>query len=355
MGVAGSGPRKPVAIEDAVGAFMRDIGARNWPTENLHPNQLWSVVIPDPRCGQKIGDFRSVGQTPSVFVRYSSQDRGFAAPLIAEPRRLGAGVWDYTDDPIQEGCSIPEKLRTRIKRCEWFIVVLSSSVDLASGESVRAEIPLPLERTRQGDLPSGHVLPIVLNTSQPDGRGYLEDISGIDVNPGEKASVQRLIIRLCDILGVQYQVSVLAGRWLGLARRLQDEVYKLQLRANESIRMTFAIHSIALHFSRQEWSECEGQVQYLRLFRESALSIKVPYFALLIEGTCQHWGGAIYPKRRRPYAGQQSGRKRRKTHILGWGKSTSISTATTMHSVRSRGHSSWRRFVPDRGALPFSS
>ena len=37
------------------------------PTENFHPNQLWSVVMPDPRCGQKIGDFRSVGQTPRVL------------------------------------------------------------------------------------------------------------------------------------------------------------------------------------------------------------------------------------------------------------------------------------------------
>ena len=56
------------AAEEAVSFSARrsrqDLELGACPTENLHPNQLWSVVIPDPRCGQKIGDFRSVGQTP---------------------------------------------------------------------------------------------------------------------------------------------------------------------------------------------------------------------------------------------------------------------------------------------------
>ena len=38
------------------------------PTEKFAPNQLWSKVFADPRCGQKIGDFRSVGQTPSLSL-----------------------------------------------------------------------------------------------------------------------------------------------------------------------------------------------------------------------------------------------------------------------------------------------
>ena len=54
------------------------------PTENFHPNQLRSVVIPDPRCGKKVGDFRSVGQTPrAVSLRSLARWSCWIAVVLA--------------------------------------------------------------------------------------------------------------------------------------------------------------------------------------------------------------------------------------------------------------------------------
>ena len=52
------------------------LGLGACPTENFRPNQLWSEVIATTRCGQTIGDFRSVGQTPSLD--FSPVDGGSA-------------------------------------------------------------------------------------------------------------------------------------------------------------------------------------------------------------------------------------------------------------------------------------
>ena len=65
--------------------------ARSLSHRNFHPNQLWSVVIPDPRCGQKIGDFRSVGQTPSPHFSPGGEAKCMRGPSVRGARRLTSG------------------------------------------------------------------------------------------------------------------------------------------------------------------------------------------------------------------------------------------------------------------------
>ena len=112
----------------------------------------------------------SAAPRPTVFLSYASEDRR-AAQLIRDTLpAFGMEVW-YDESDLTGGDAWDQKIRRRIRECDYFMPVISAHTEARHEGYFRREWRLAVERTL--DMADDHVflLPVVLdNTTEAGAR-----------------------------------------------------------------------------------------------------------------------------------------------------------------------------------------
>jgi len=90
-----------------------------------------------------------------VFLSHSSHDRDCAAGLASVLRDHNLNVW-YSDTNIQNAKQWHDEIGRALKRCDWFIVLLSPNS--VASEWVKMELLYALRKQQYKE----HILPILM-------------------------------------------------------------------------------------------------------------------------------------------------------------------------------------------------
>ena len=90
-----------------------------------------------------------------IFLSHSSLDKNCAADLTSVLRDHGLNVW-YSDTNIQNAKQWHDEIGKALRRCDWFVVLLSKHS--VASEWVKMELMYALRKERYKE----HILPIVI-------------------------------------------------------------------------------------------------------------------------------------------------------------------------------------------------
>ncbi len=91
---------------------------------------------------------------PSVFLSHASADHRFALRLAQALTRIGLEVW-YAPSHLKPGQDWHDEIGRALRRCTWFVVVLSPS-------GVRSKwVSRELRFALQQDRYVGHIVPVL--------------------------------------------------------------------------------------------------------------------------------------------------------------------------------------------------
>jgi TolB-like protein len=99
---------------------------------------------------------------PSVFLSYASEDRKAAQALRDALETYGLEVW-YDESALDGGDAWDQKIRIQIRKCDFFMPVISAQTDARPEGYFRREWRLAVERTQ--DMADDHtfLLPVVID------------------------------------------------------------------------------------------------------------------------------------------------------------------------------------------------
>ena len=133
---------------------------------------------------------------PKVFISHSSLDRVFAEQELV-PLLEGHGVetW-YSRDDIRAATDWEASIREALKRCDWFLVVLSPNA--AGSDWVRAEVDWAMENRKD------HIVPLQIGKCDPSRIHLrLRTIQHVEYQAGLRESRERLL----KVWGIDYQIG----------------------------------------------------------------------------------------------------------------------------------------------------
>jgi TolB-like protein len=106
--------------------------------------------------------------SPSVFLSYASQDRPAAQALKEALRTYGLEVW-YDESGLTGGDAWDQKIRRRIRECDYFMPLISAQTEARPEGYFRREWRLAVERTL--DMADDHtfLLPVVIDGTAQEG------------------------------------------------------------------------------------------------------------------------------------------------------------------------------------------
>jgi TolB-like protein len=105
---------------------------------------------------------------PSVFLSYASEDRAAAQALRDALQALGLEVW-YDESGLDGGDAWDQKIRRRIRECDFFMPLISAQTEGRPEGYFRREWRLAVERTL--DMADDHpfLLPVVIDDTAQAG------------------------------------------------------------------------------------------------------------------------------------------------------------------------------------------
>ena len=105
---------------------------------------------------------------PSVFLSYASEDRSAAQTLKEALSAFGLEVW-YDESGLDGGDAWDQKIRRRIRECDFFMPLISAQTEARPEGYFRREWRLAVERTL--DMADDHtfLLPVVIDDTTQTG------------------------------------------------------------------------------------------------------------------------------------------------------------------------------------------
>lgn len=96
-------------------------------------------------------------QKKKIFVSYSGKDKTFVDQLVADLRKNGLEVWEYSNG-IKAGESIPSKIGTELNRADYYVIVLSPNSAASKWVERELNSAIEIENSRSG---SEFIIPVL--------------------------------------------------------------------------------------------------------------------------------------------------------------------------------------------------
>lgn len=121
-----------------------------------------------------------------IFLSHSSQNRKRARKLAEAIRKHGISVW-YSETNIDGAQDWHEEIGRALKRCDWFVVLLSN--DSVRSTWVKRELLYALNHKQY----ENHILPVLIGSCDPEELSWtIGMFQAIDMRTYNTASYQSL-------------------------------------------------------------------------------------------------------------------------------------------------------------------
>lgn len=122
-----------------------------------------------------------------IFLSHSSRNRTKAKRLAELLRRHGIPVW-YSETNINGAQDWHEEIGKALKRCDWFIVLLSTNS--VNSVWVKRELVYALNHKQY----ENHILPVVIGKCNPEELSWALDMfQAVDLRAYNATSFQKLL------------------------------------------------------------------------------------------------------------------------------------------------------------------
>ncbi|MFH1843637.1 MAG: TIR domain-containing protein [bacterium] len=174
---------------------------------------------------------------PTVFLSYSSRDKGLVRQLAARLRGQDLTIWIYEDEgqEIPVGSVVLEELKRRIDRADYFIPIASPAA--FESRFATAEVEHALARSASGSVT---ILPIAISEAVADDPhawpSPFRDLADHTVHRTgfhSQAAVEETVRVLCEQMSVPFAALRVAHPRFRILDRFREEVTDKVPRRNE--------------------------------------------------------------------------------------------------------------------------
>ena len=245
----------------------------------------------------KEGEYRNEDSVPYLFISFSSQDLKYVRELMAGLKVQGVDFWDYSDfiQEIELGTSIPERLQEELRRCDFFVPLVSAnSMDPEIGRFTRFEVQYAIDL---GLLERRRIIPVVIHqdlpAEWPDPYNRLENTVYEEIDLENVRAFEHMMAKICQHLGKIYQPLIEAHSRLPFWELFRDEVLELKHSRSSHVELMILLTEFNEHFQMDDWMRAYFLISHFISSCQYSIPDYGIFYPWIVKGVCQQQLGHL--------------------------------------------------------------